>query len=138
MDQRLSPKPLVVLVVEDQWLLRDTIVTYLRDAGCIVLEADSGQSALEFLRDGEPIDVVFTDIQLPGPLNGWDVGQSFREAHADMPVIYTSGCPVQPPREVAGSLFFDKPYDPRRILEACRKLAEHAAPGSAGRVRYQH
>lgn len=138
MDQRLPPKPLVVLVVEDELLLRDGIVTYLRDAGCTVFEADTGESALEILRDGEPIDVVFTDIQLRGRMNGWDVGESFRAAHADMPVIYTSGCRVQPPREVTGSLFFHKPYDPRSILEACHELAQHAGPESAGQERYVH
>ena len=71
------------------------------------------------LREGE-VDVVFTDIRLQGDLNGWDVGEAARATHGNIPVIYTSGHSITPPRQVEGSLFFSKPYDPAAILDACR------------------
>lgn len=62
----------VVLVVEDEWLIRDEIVSWLRQAGWEVLEASTGEGAVG------PIDVLITDIQLAGYLSGWDVAGAFR------------------------------------------------------------
>jgi CheY-like chemotaxis protein len=115
-----SGPTLAVLVVEDESLLRDVIAMYLRDEGCRVIEANSGETAVDLLRCGEAIDVVFTDIRLQGDLNGWDVGEAARAARHGIPVIYTSGYSILPPRQVEGSLFFSKPYDPAAILDACR------------------
>ena len=117
---------LVVLVVEDEFLIRDSIVDYLRHAGCLVLEAQSGEQALAMLRADRPIDVVFTDIRLSGPLSGWDIGEACRAKWPDVAVIYTSGHAIQPARNVAGSLFFDKPYRPEQVLEACQSLCNAA------------
>jgi len=113
-----------VLVVEDEWLVRHTIVEYLREAGYAVLETESGEGALDFLahEDDRPIDIVFTDIRLGGALNGWDVAEAFRAKHPQLPVIYASGYAVTPPREVRDSMYFTKPYDPQDILRACRSL----------------
>ncbi len=117
-----KPDPLTILVVEDEWLLREVIGTYLRDAGCEVLEAESGESALAMLHEGAAVDVVFTDIRLPGDVNGWDFGEAARASRGDIPVIYASGYSISPPRQVRGSLFFSKPYDPEAVLRACRTL----------------
>ena len=118
----VKPEPLTILVVEDEWLLREVIGTYLRDAGCQVLEAESGETALAMLHDGAAVDVIFTDIRLPGDVNGWDVGEAARATRGDIPVIYASGYSISPPRQVTGSLFLSKPYDPEAVLKACRAL----------------
>jgi len=68
--------PTVVLVVEDDSLLRCVVVQELRCAGCEVLEASTGEDALARLHAGRRIDVVFTDIQLAGRLSGWDVASN--------------------------------------------------------------
>jgi CheY-like chemotaxis protein len=62
--------PRLVLVVEDEWLLRDLVVKALRSAGCDVLEAGTAEVAIAYLQAGHCIDVVFTDIQLAGELTG--------------------------------------------------------------------
>jgi CheY-like chemotaxis protein len=116
-----------ILVVEDEWLLRAFIADHLREAGCEVVEAANAETAVAILADGHDIDVVFTDIRLGGILNGWDVGEHARIRAADMPVLYTSGNPVTPRRDVAGSVYFSKPYDPGDILEACQRF-RNAAP----------
>jgi CheY-like chemotaxis protein len=106
--------PRLVLVVEDEWLLRDFVVRALRSAGCDVLEARSAEGAIAYLQAGHRIDVVFTDIQLAGELTGWDVAERSRAARVDVAVIYASGNSVDRSRRVANSLFFEKPYEPDR------------------------
>jgi CheY-like chemotaxis protein len=123
MSRQQDSSQLVVLVVEDEWLLRDAIVDYLEEAGWRVLEAANGEDAISVLGRERAIDVLLTDIRLNGPINGWEVGEAFRQKHADKPVIYASGHSIEPPRQVPGSLFFDKPYRPSEILNACRRLA---------------
>jgi two-component system OmpR family response regulator len=110
--------PTVVLVVEDNPLLRCVVVHKLRCAGCEVLEASTGEDALARLHAGRRVDVVFTDIQLAGRLSGWDVAEQFRAAHADLPIIYTSGNSVDRSRRVPDSLFFNKPYLPSEVVAA--------------------
>jgi CheY-like chemotaxis protein len=112
----------VVLVVEDEWFLRAYIADFLRDNGCTVLEAASGEEAVSLI-DGkdQKLDVLFTDIRLGGELNGWDVAERFRAHRPAMRVLYASGYSIQPRRDVADSEFFDKPYLPEAILAACKR-----------------
>ena len=116
---------LSVLVVEDDLILRHSISSYLRwIAGFHAHEARSGEEALALLRT-ETVDVLFTDIQLTTDVSGWDVADAARAARADIPVIYASGNPPARERQLEGSLFFDKPYDPDEIARACTRLAGH-------------
>ena len=111
-----------ILIVEDEFFLRDMVAMYLRECGWNVLEAASGEDALLHLDEAPDIDVVFTDLRLGGTLNGWDVGEAFRRKLPDLPVIYTTGRTIEPQRGVDGSLFFDKPYAPEQIRTACERL----------------
>ena len=86
-----NQETLTILVVEDEPLLRLMIVDFLRSSGCGVVGAASGEAAVEVLQLRDGIDVVFTDIQLAGTLDGWDVGETSRATHPTIPVIYTSG-----------------------------------------------
>lgn len=113
---------MTVLVIEDEFLVLEGIVGYLQDAGCTVIEAATGESAIAVCSSGVTVDVVFTDIQLPGAASGFDVAETFRAVHADMPVMYASGYSGNRDRCVAGSTFFEKPYQATRILNACRQL----------------
>ena len=118
-------RKLSVLVLEDEFLVRLVIVDHLRDHGCRVVEAETGEEAITILTAKDPaIDVLFTDIQLNGSkLSGWDVADAFRSSQPQAPVIYASGHPVQAERKVKGSLFFSKPYRPDEVLKACQSLA---------------
>lgn len=127
-DGRGAP---VVLVVEDEVFVRIDIADQLRNAGFQVLEAESGESAMDVANDGRPVDVVFTDLRLGGKLNGWDVGEAFRSKRPGIGVIYASGAPIDPPRAVANSRFFAKPYQPGEIVEACRQLSGAFEPARA-------
>ncbi len=119
-------KPLRILVVEDDSLVRGFIANHFRDEGHFVLEARNGEEALAILDDAEEefIDVLFTDIQLGGRTDGWEVAEAFRNRKPQIPVIYASGRGHNPKRSVPGSVFFDKPYLPGEILEACGRLVD--------------
>ena len=109
----------VVLVVEDEWLLRDCIAAHLRSARWQVLEARSGESAIALLNAGKHVDAVVTDIELGGTINGWSVGKSFRTKLPRIAVIYTSGNAWPSADAVPKSLFISKPYEPDAIIQAC-------------------
>src|ERR1700730_18052340 len=74
---RACPKSRVALVIEDEWLVRATMVSELKERGWIVVETATGEDALALLA-GREIDVVVTDIQLAGPMNGWQVAHAAR------------------------------------------------------------
>ena len=114
----------VVLVVEDEWLLRDCIAAHLRAAHLRALQARTGEAAVALLDAGEQVDVVFTDIQLAGAMDGWEVGLSFRKVRPLIPVIYTSGNALRSELAVHKSLFFAKPYRPAAIVYACRSYLD--------------
>lgn len=113
----------MILVVEDEWLVRDVVVQALRDAGWHVIEASTAEDAIALMRTGHHhIHVLFTDIQLAGRLCGWDVAEQCRAARADFPVIYASGNSADRSRRVADSLFFDKPYSAADVVAACGRF----------------
>lgn len=114
---------LTVLVVEDDFFIRETIVDHLKASRCQVIEAASGEAAVKALQECEGFDVVFTDIRLGGRTDGWDVGEVSRETHPGVPVVYTSGATITPERPVPGSAFIPKPYDPEKVLSTIRMLA---------------
>jgi CheY-like chemotaxis protein len=116
-----SLKP-TVLVVEDELLVRIIIAEELQEAGFEVLEAGDGHSAIDMLKRYRDIDLLFTDIRMPGELSGWDVAEQARKERPDLPVIYATGFSEDPLRVVEGARFFKKPYRPSSILEAAREL----------------
>ena len=113
----------VVLVVEDEFLLRCSIADSLREGGYTVVETASGEEAIALCRSGMLIDIVFTDINLIGAISGWDVAESLRAAVPNMSVLYTSGKAVDPGRCVSDSVFIAKPYLHGDVLEACQRLS---------------
>lgn len=113
---------ITILVVEDEHFLRHVMVEFLTDAGCAVVEAATGERAIYICHSDAPIDVVFTDIQLPGAASGFDVAETFRAARVNMPIVYTSGNSNNRDRCVPGSLFFQKPYRVSEVLNACLRL----------------
>jgi CheY-like chemotaxis protein len=119
----LNRQPRLVLIVEDEGMLRTDIADEFRSAGWKVLEADTAEDAIEYVRAGRRVDIVFTDIRLAGYLTGWDVGEQCRDLLKDVAVVYASGNAADRARQVQGSLFFDKPYRVEAVIEACEKLA---------------
>lgn len=124
-----------VLLVEDEPLLRQTVAESLEDEGYSVLEAGTGEEALQLIRlHAGHIDWLMTDIRLPGPLDGWHVAFEFRFVHPLRPVIYVTGYAPPMPPMVSGSVFLRKPYDVAHVKAALRDLTARleSGPPSAG------
>jgi CheY-like chemotaxis protein len=113
---------LYILVVEDEPILRENIATYLRDYGCTVHEADSAEQAVTMCTAGLRVDVLFTDINLNGIVEGWRLAKLFRTARPAVGIVYASGNSIDQSECVPGSVFFAKPYAWCDILAACRRL----------------
>jgi CheY-like chemotaxis protein len=124
LNEAAIPRVLTILVVEDEFLIRQTAVEWLREAGYHIVEAGTVEEANRFLNSQEAIDVLFTDIRLGGTTDGWDIAEGFRERSPALPVIYCSGYMTKPPRIVHGGLFLTKPYSTDELVGACRKLTK--------------
>jgi CheY-like chemotaxis protein len=115
----------VVLVVEDDGLLRGHVADDLREAGCTVWEATSGEDALTFLSRAGELDLLITDLQLKEGITGWEVAKAFRARDSHLPVIYASGNLRDNRRQVADSAFVSKPYSSSQLLDAYHHLRSH-------------
>ncbi len=113
-------RPLTILLVEDEWLVRLALADELRAAGCRVVEAQTGDEAARVIATEDHIDVLLTDIHLGEGLSGWEVAATFREVHPDRPVIYASGNMPDTERCVPDSRFYNKPIDASVLLNACK------------------
>jgi DNA-binding response OmpR family regulator len=119
----------VVLVVEDENLLRLDIASYLEDAGFVVIEASTGEAAIALRNSGTSIDMVITDINLGGSVSGWDVAECFRAVLPHIPVLYTSGETIDRSRCVFGSAVLVKPYRNSDVLKQCQRLTTRTSTG---------
>lgn len=116
-----------VLMVEDESLLLEVITADLEDAGFEVTAAANAEIAFNLLKEGLAVDLLFTDIRLPGAMDGWQLAEAARILRPGLPVIYATGFTTTPPRLIEGSLFFTKPYRASAVIRAIRTLA----PGTA-------
>ena len=115
-------RPKRVLVVEDEALLLDVVATELEEVGYAVLRAETAEEALRWLRASDPIDLLFTDIRLPGHLDGWRLAEEARALRPSLPVIYATGYSAEQPRQVSDSRFILKPYRPSLIIKTAQDL----------------
>jgi len=112
-----------ILVVEDDGLVRDFIVDELKEAGYRVLEAENGEAALAVAAN-EKFDVLFTDIRLPGSVDGWKLAQTVREARPEVAIVYSTGYVPSREMQLHGTRFLMKPYRPPEVLRAIEELLE--------------
>jgi CheY-like chemotaxis protein len=103
---------LAVLVVEDDVLVRLTAADYLRETGYSVIEAANAAEALAVFASGQEVDVVFTDVQMPGAMDGLMLARWIRKYHPNTEVLVTSGKvdSADLAGRVAHDAFFAKPY----------------------------
>jgi two-component system, response regulator PdtaR len=111
----------IVLVVEDNSLVRVVIANFLESAGFAVIQAADGAAALLILASGAEFHVLFTDVQMPGPIDGVGVAIRVCEQRPGMPILVTSGHGV-PEALPAGGRFVAKPYDNRKVVTLLREL----------------
>ena len=111
----------LILVVEDEPLVRLDIKLAMDDAGFSVIEVPDAEQALELLETRGSIGLVFTDVELAGALSGFDLANAVKERWPHIPVLVTSGR-AAPRADIADS-FIAKPYDTSAVISQARALA---------------
>ena len=114
-----AQKP-VILLVEDDVLVRFTTAEVLRDGGFDVLEAVDSSEALALLSTGHPLDLVITDIRMPGHMDGMQLANVLKNARPNLPVALLSSHLQRP--DHSADIFISKPYDPDKLVEVVKRL----------------
>lgn len=116
-----------VLVVEDEPLIADLVSDVLDEHGYEVSVVATAEAALLRIESDLELDVLFTDINLPGEMDGSELARRVRALRPDMPIVYASGrhsaMTIAP--LVSRSLFVSKPYNPDDVCSLIGRLAAH-------------
>jgi len=116
-------RPSQVLLVEDEFLLSLMLTEVLEEHGFRVHAVANAKDALRHLTSGSRCDILLTDINLPGGLDGAALAQLARQLRPDLPVVYASGSVQRLDQLIAvpGAVFVAKPYNPDKL---CTMLAQ--------------
>jgi CheY-like chemotaxis protein len=118
--ETLASRP-VVLVVDDEFLVRSVLSEILKDAGFQVLQAESAGDAIGILEKLPQVDLVFSDVKMPG-MDGFELARWVNEHKGDMPVILASGYAGKTNMacELRGTEVLRKPFDFDTVIEKIR------------------
>ena len=124
LDHTLLPP--VILVVEDEMLLRMRAVDMVEDAGYLPVEAVDADEALAILQSRSDIALLFTDIQMPGSMSGLQLALAVRERWPQIKIILASGQLKLSQSEIPeDSRFFGKPLDSNDMVAEIRGMLGH-------------
>jgi CheY-like chemotaxis protein len=112
----------IVLVVEDEALLRINATTIAQEAGFLVLEASNADEAIRILEDRDDIRIVFSDIQMPGSMDGLGLAVVIGNRWPPITIILTSG-KVRPDKLADNISYVAKPYAPEALTDLLVRLA---------------
>lgn len=123
-----------VLVVEDEFLISEVVCEALREGGFAVHAVGDAETALREIAAGRSVDLLFTDINLPGPMDGAALAVAARQLRPDLPVVYASGrwSLLEVLRTMPRSVVLPKPYSLTRARAAVEGLlaADRAIPAA--------
>jgi CheY-like chemotaxis protein len=113
----------VILVVEDEFLVRMIAVQVAEDSGFEVLSAGTADEAIKILESRSDIRLVFTDVNMPGSMDGLRLAHAVRNRWPPLELILTSGhSHIQSHELPDGSRFFAKPYDIHALSQAFQEM----------------
>jgi CheY-like chemotaxis protein len=114
-----EPEVATVLIVEDEALVREVVQVELEEAGYDVIIADSADAAIAILEARTDIHLVFTDIDMPGSMDGLKLAACVRDRWPPVHIIITTG--KDRPLEIpANAIFIPKPYVCQAVVDAIR------------------
>jgi CheY-like chemotaxis protein len=113
----------VLLLVEDEVLIRLSIAEPLRDEGYTVLEASNASEAIDLVSTGHPLDLAITDVRMPGAVDGVALSYALKEIHPALPIILISG-DMSPDRDHRGDGFLRKPFQLSELTKLITKLMD--------------
>jgi CheY-like chemotaxis protein len=138
-DTLAERQPTCVLLVEDEALIAEIIGEALTESGHSVHTVANAQDAITHLANGARVDLLFTDINLPGDLDGVGLAEQARAANPQLPILFASGrwWRLEELQKLPNAATLRKPYSPARACEAVDLLlADQAAgPDDAGPER---
>ena len=113
----------VVLIVEDEFLIRMDAIDMIRSGGFEAVEAKDADEAIEILESRPDITVVFTDIHMPGSMDGLKLAAAVRGRWPPIKIVATSGRANLSEEDLpSGSRFLTKPYSAREIVSTLREV----------------
>jgi two-component system, response regulator PdtaR len=114
---------ITVLIVEDESLIRMGIVSSFEDAGFLIYEAENGDEAIRMLEDHSEVRLVFTDINMPGSMDGLKLAHYARDRWPPVKIIVTSGQSGVLGKDLpAGAIFIGKPYQSEHVTHKVREM----------------
>ena len=118
--------PRIVLLVEDEVLISNLVAEALSERGFTVHEVTTADEALHYIGSGADLDVLFTDINLRGRINGAELAERARTLRPELPIVYASGrySPADIGALVPRSMFVTKPYDLAEVGMLLARLTE--------------
>jgi CheY-like chemotaxis protein len=126
-----APGQALVLVVEDDAFLRMVVIALIKKAGFDVVEAANADEAIRILERRTDIRIVFTDIDMPGSMDGLKLAEAVRGRWPPIEIIVTSGHPRARNRALpARGVFLAKPYDCNEVVATLKLLAVRREPFS--------
>jgi len=111
----------VILLVEDEVLIRLSSAELLRDQGYVVLEAVDAAEAFALVRSGHPLDLVITDVRMPSEMDGVALSFALKQARPNLPVALASAH-LEPDFPHAADGFLRKPYEPAELFALVESL----------------
>jgi two-component system, response regulator PdtaR len=124
--------PATILVVENEALVRLELAERLAGSGLTVLVASNADEAIELLDAHPEIEVVFTDVRMPGSMDGIRLAHHVRGRWPPVKIIVASGMAGAHLRDLpGGSLFLSKPYAPEALADALAQLMMGSGPDLA-------
>ncbi|MCD6074033.1 MAG: response regulator [Rhodospirillales bacterium] len=126
-DRDAAPK-WVILIVEDEVIIRSVVSEYLRDCGFAVIEAANAAEAVAVLSTQTNIHLVFSDITMPGSMDGFGLARWIHEKRAEIPILLTSGAAavLNASGPFTQEQFIRKPYLLDEIEDQIRSLLARA------------
>jgi CheY-like chemotaxis protein len=113
----------VVLIVEDEFLLRMNAIDMIAAAGFEVVEAENADQAIEILEARTDITVVFTDVQMPGSMDGLKLARAVRGRWPPIKIVATSGRVNVAATDLPdGGRFLPKPYSPEQLTDLLQEM----------------
>jgi CheY-like chemotaxis protein len=135
--EALSGRGRTILLVEDDAGVRAVTAAALRDLHFTVIEADNGSRALEIIEREPGIDLLFTDIVMPG-INGFELGRLARERRPHLPVLYATGYAASYSASEKNADVLPKPYREMDLTAKLRNLLAVQTPPRLGPVASRH
>jgi CheY-like chemotaxis protein len=117
-----------ILIVEDDETVREIPVSYLRQQGYDIVEAENGEEAVRCLQENGPFHLLFTDIVLPGGMNGVEIAKEAKRLLPDIKILYTTGyadtAVIENHLLNNDNTFIRKPYEFKDLVEIVRSLLD--------------